>query len=166
MWKTAFKRFEVVWSALGRPYPFKFFRGCHPHILLGPFLNTSSHMISIQQLVYILLYFQSIDIDKERICLEKSCDVEIDDLPNQVPSDKPRYHFFIFKHTYEGDYLESIGKYNENFLMVNITNSTLFVLSVHAPWSLSIFSQSFYFKQCDWNFVFENLNQMAKKLMF
>ena len=72
-------------------------------------------MISIQQLVYILLYFQSIDIDKERICLEKSCDVEIDDLPNQVPSDKPRYHFFIFKHTYEGDYLESIGKYNENF---------------------------------------------------
>ena len=103
-------------------------------------------MISIQQLVCILLYFQSIDIDKERICLEKSCDVEIDDLPNQVPSDKPRYHFFIFKHTYEGDYLESIGKYNENFLMVNITNSTLFVLSVHAPWSLSIFSQSFLFQ--------------------
>ena len=166
MWKTAFKRFEGVWSALGRPYPFKILKGCHPHILLGPFLNTLSHMISIQKLVYMLLYFQSIEIDKERICLEKSCDVEIDDLPNQVPSDKPRYHFFIFKHTYEGDYLESIGKCNENFLMMNITNSTLFVTFVHPPWPLSIFSQSFYFKQCDWNFVFENLNQMAKKVMF
>ena len=29
---------------LSRPYPFKFFKGCFPQILLGPFLNTLSHM--------------------------------------------------------------------------------------------------------------------------
>ena len=29
---------------LSRPYPLKFFKGCFPQILLGPFLNTLSHM--------------------------------------------------------------------------------------------------------------------------
>ena len=29
---------------LSRPYRFKFFKGCLPQILLGPFLNTLSHM--------------------------------------------------------------------------------------------------------------------------
>ena len=34
LWKTAFKIFEGVWSAWGRPYTFKFFKGCLPQILL------------------------------------------------------------------------------------------------------------------------------------
>ena len=34
---------------LSRPYPFKFFKGCLPQILLGPFLNTC--------LIYWLLYY-------------------------------------------------------------------------------------------------------------
>ena len=29
---------------LNRPYPFKILKGCHPQILLGPFLNTLSQM--------------------------------------------------------------------------------------------------------------------------
>ena len=36
------KTFKMV--CLSRPYPFKFFKGCFPQILLGPFLNTLSHM--------------------------------------------------------------------------------------------------------------------------
>ena len=28
----------------GRPYHFKFFKGCLPQISLGPFLNTLSHL--------------------------------------------------------------------------------------------------------------------------
>ena len=35
MWKTAFR--DMV--CLSRPYPFKFFKGCLPQILLRPFLN-------------------------------------------------------------------------------------------------------------------------------
>ena len=31
--------------SLGRPYLFKFFKGCLPQILLGPFLNTLCHII-------------------------------------------------------------------------------------------------------------------------
>ena len=42
--KTAFKKIEEVWSALGRPYPFKCFKGCLPQILFGLFLNISSNM--------------------------------------------------------------------------------------------------------------------------
>ena len=41
LWKTAFKKFEAIWSA----YHFKFFKGCLPQILLGPFLNTLSHTL-------------------------------------------------------------------------------------------------------------------------
>ena len=39
LWKTAFKNFD-------RPYPFIFFTGCLPQIVLGPFLNTlNAHFI-------------------------------------------------------------------------------------------------------------------------
>ena len=31
-------------SCLSRPYPFTFFKGSLPQILLGPFLNTFSHI--------------------------------------------------------------------------------------------------------------------------
>lgn len=50
----------------------------------------------------------SINVDKEEINLEKACDIEVSELASQVPTDKPRYHFFLFKHTHEGDYLELI----------------------------------------------------------
>ena len=36
--------------ALGRPYHFTFFKGCLPQILLGPFLNTLSHMMTVIQI--------------------------------------------------------------------------------------------------------------------
>lgn len=34
---------------------------------------------------------------------------EVKDLPKRIPKDAARYHFFRFKHSHEGDYLESIG---------------------------------------------------------
>ena len=37
--KVALKKFEGIWSALGRPYSFQFFKGCLSQILLSPFLN-------------------------------------------------------------------------------------------------------------------------------
>ena len=32
-------------TCLGRPHPFKFFKGCFPQTLLGPFLNTLTHIL-------------------------------------------------------------------------------------------------------------------------
>ena len=43
LWKTAFKKFEEVWSALADYTPSSF-KGCIPEILIGPFLNILSHV--------------------------------------------------------------------------------------------------------------------------
>ena len=40
LWKTAFKKFEKIWSA----WHFKLFKSCLPQILLSSFLNTLTHM--------------------------------------------------------------------------------------------------------------------------
>ena len=42
--KAAFKKIEGIWPALSRPYPLKFFKGCLPHIWLGPLWNTFFHL--------------------------------------------------------------------------------------------------------------------------
>lgn len=40
-----------------------------------------------------------------RLCSIES--TELKDLPLRIPKDSPRYHFFLYKHSHEGDYLES-----------------------------------------------------------
>lgn len=50
----------------------------------------------------------SIDVDKEAINLEKACDISAAELQGVIPVDKPRYNFFVFNHTHEGDNLDSI----------------------------------------------------------
>lgn len=57
----------------------------------------------------VLLLCQRLDVEKEIIELVHSNPTEIRDLPCRVPKDTPRYHFFLYKHSHEGDYLESIG---------------------------------------------------------
>ena len=39
------KKFEGVWSVLGKPYTFRFCKGCLPEVLLCSFSNTFSHMM-------------------------------------------------------------------------------------------------------------------------
>lgn len=53
--------------------------------------------------------FQRLDVAKETIELVHSNPTETCDLPRSVPKDTPRYHFFLYKHSHEGDYLESVG---------------------------------------------------------
>ena len=50
--EDSFKKFERVWSALSRPYPFRFFKGYFPEILLGTFLNTLSHITDLIKIFY------------------------------------------------------------------------------------------------------------------
>ncbi|KAG7324099.1 hypothetical protein KOW79_012115 [Hemibagrus wyckioides] len=49
-----------------------------------------------------------IDFDKELIMLSNTDLTDLKDLPKRIPKDAARYHFFLYKHTHEGDYLESI----------------------------------------------------------
>ncbi|XP_030632336.1 twinfilin-2 [Chanos chanos] len=49
-----------------------------------------------------------LDTEKETIELVHTNPTEIGDLPSRVPTDTPRYHLFLYKHTHEGDSLESV----------------------------------------------------------
>ena len=57
----------------------------------------------------IIYVFQRLDVQKETIELVHSNPTETRELPLRVPKDTPRYHFFLYKHSHEGDYLESVG---------------------------------------------------------
>lgn len=48
------------------------------------------------------------DIDEERIHLETAENTSLEKLPSKVPESTARYHLYRFKHTHEGDYIESI----------------------------------------------------------
>ncbi|XP_060545045.1 twinfilin-1-like isoform X2 [Pantherophis guttatus] len=49
-----------------------------------------------------------IDMNNEIIVLARTLPTEIKDLPRRIPKNSARYHFFLYKHSHEGDYLESI----------------------------------------------------------
>ncbi|XP_075148744.1 twinfilin actin binding protein [Haematobia irritans] len=48
-----------------------------------------------------------IDLEAEQIHVSHAAVVSLSDLPKQVPDDHARYHLYLFKHSHEGDYLES-----------------------------------------------------------
>jgi len=50
----------------------------------------------------------TIDADAEKITLAGTKKLSISDLPDQVPSDEPRFHFFRYDHEHEGQQLKSI----------------------------------------------------------
>ncbi|MFT7805486.1 twinfilin-1 [Arapaima gigas] len=55
-----------------------------------------------------LNYIQlEIDFRNEMIKLSSTVPTELKDLPARIPKDAARYHFFLYKHTHEGRYLES-----------------------------------------------------------
>ncbi|KFQ93532.1 Twinfilin-2, partial [Nipponia nippon] len=49
-----------------------------------------------------------LDLERETIDLVHTSPTEIADLPKRIPHDSARYHFFLYKHSHEGDYLESV----------------------------------------------------------
>lgn len=48
-----------------------------------------------------------IDMEEEKIHIVNAANIALEELPKQVPGDHARYHLYMFKHTHEGDYLES-----------------------------------------------------------
>ncbi|XP_068132670.1 twinfilin-1 [Hyperolius riggenbachi] len=58
-----------------------------------------------KKLTYVQL---KIDIQNEVIVLANTTHTEVKDLPARIPKDAARYHFFLYKHSHEGDYLDSI----------------------------------------------------------
>lgn len=48
-----------------------------------------------------------IELKEEKIHLVKAINVDIAKLSKEIPDDEARYHIYLFKHTHEGDFLES-----------------------------------------------------------
>lgn len=48
-----------------------------------------------------------VDFEQELIRLCSTEPTEVKDLPMRIPKESARYHFFLYKHSHEGDYLES-----------------------------------------------------------
>ena len=56
-------------------------------------------------------FLKSIDINSEEVLLQNSLEsVGPNDLSAHISDTNPRYDFYLYKHTHEGDYMESIGK--------------------------------------------------------
>lgn len=50
----------------------------------------------------------SLDLSNEKVLLSEASRIELQNLPSHFPTDHARYHFLRFKHTFEGDKLDSI----------------------------------------------------------
>lgn len=60
--------------------------------------------------MYVVL--QRLDVEKETIELVHTKPTETQELPYRIPTDSPRYHFFIFKHSHQGQLQEALGQYS------------------------------------------------------
>lgn len=49
----------------------------------------------------------NIELEKEEIHITKADNIDVKKLSVQVPTDHARFHLFLFKHSYDGDWLES-----------------------------------------------------------
>lgn len=63
-------------------------------------------VLDLLQGSYDYLQFR-IDLEAEQIHVSNASVVPLIELPKQIPDDHARYHLYLFKHTHEGDYLES-----------------------------------------------------------
>ncbi|XP_062327710.1 twinfilin-2-like isoform X2 [Osmerus eperlanus] len=67
--------------------------------------NIALEQLQQRRINYIQL---RLDIQKETIELVHTKPTEIHDLPLRIPNDTPRYHFFIFRHSHQGQQQEAL----------------------------------------------------------
>ncbi|XP_058024523.1 twinfilin-2 isoform X2 [Ahaetulla prasina] len=72
---------------------------------LQPDAQQAIQLLKQKKINYIQL---KLNLEQETIELVHTKATEIADLPRRIPQDSARYHFFLYKHSHEGDYLESV----------------------------------------------------------
>nr|XP_060621836.1 twinfilin-2 [Anolis sagrei ordinatus] len=72
---------------------------------LQPEAQQAIQLLKQKKINYIQL---KLDLERETIELVHTNATEIAELPKRIPQDSARYHFFLYKHSHEGDYLESV----------------------------------------------------------
>lgn len=61
--------------------------------------------------LFVSVTSQRLDVEKETIELVHTKPTETHELPFRIPKDSPRYHFFVFKHSHQGQQQEALGQY-------------------------------------------------------
>ncbi|XP_048879146.1 twinfilin-2-like isoform X3 [Brienomyrus brachyistius] len=76
--------------------------------LAFPLQDAARH--ALQQLMQRRINYIQLRLDTERETIElvHTNPTEVSELPRRIPTDTPRYHFFLYKHHHEGDLLESL----------------------------------------------------------
>ncbi|ETE73646.1 Twinfilin-2, partial [Ophiophagus hannah] len=72
---------------------------------LQPDAQQAIQLLKQKKINYIQL---KLNLEQETIELVHTKATEIADLPRRIPQESARYHFFLYKHSHEGDYLESV----------------------------------------------------------
>ncbi|KAJ7316731.1 hypothetical protein JRQ81_002893 [Phrynocephalus forsythii] len=72
---------------------------------LQPEAQQAIQLLKQKRINYIQL---KLDLERETINLVHTKATEIGELSKRIPQDSARYHFFLYKHSHEGDYLESV----------------------------------------------------------
>ncbi|XP_069500100.1 twinfilin-2 isoform X6 [Ambystoma mexicanum] len=72
---------------------------------LRPEAEKAILLLKQKKLNYVQL---KLDLEKETTELVHTNPTELADLPQRIPVDSARYHLFLYKHSHEGDYLESV----------------------------------------------------------
>ncbi|XP_076870530.1 twinfilin-2 isoform X2 [Brachyhypopomus gauderio] len=72
---------------------------------LQPEAKRALQQLAERRINYIQL---RLDTERETIELVHTRATETRELPCRIPEDVPRYHFFLYKHTHEGDSLEAV----------------------------------------------------------
>ena len=85
--------------SLSRPYRFKIFKRCLPQILLGPFLNTLTHL---------LLEIQNAMVGYAIPILEYNIEISAYSTANFIPLSQSYYRYFYM--------LAMISKYSMSFI--------------------------------------------------
>jgi len=65
--------------------------------------------ISPSQSTFFYIIFKRLDTERETIELVHTSPTETKELPSRIPTDAPRYHFFLYKHNHQGQALEAVG---------------------------------------------------------
>ena len=87
---------------LSRPYHFKFFKGCLPQILLGPFLNTLNQILSLLFQVEILKNLKVKDLGRVARVSKKA---------KKATESEELWKYFLYKELskyYEGAFQTSV----------------------------------------------------------
>ncbi len=68
---------------------------------------------------FVKLILHLLNTNKEKIELDETNKIDIDELANSIPTDSPRFTFYVYQHTHNGQDVRSNSSYSILYLWIN-----------------------------------------------